>query len=151
MRRDIELPKDGGITSVDGQLVEVNLGSISPERIVSELLLLQEGLVEALAIRYSGSQHRVRVTSATIEERAIAFWEDDLLRITVPGSELGYWLQFFLKYYRDDMAEVDHIDVEARNKRKNGSVIDIVLKVSRAKAPVNSDEARRRLWMPPKC
>jgi hypothetical protein len=28
-------------------------------------------------------------------------------------TELDYWANFFLKYYRDGIGEVDHLDVEA--------------------------------------
>ena len=147
MWRDIELPHDGQIVSAGEQLVEIDFGSVSPDRMVAELLLLSERLIEGLTIRREGSKHRVRIRRSDTKGCAVASWREDSLEIGLSDREIGSWLSFFLKYYRDGMAEVDHIDIEASSAREGIPPIDIVLKVAHAQPPLSAEEARRRLGL----
>jgi hypothetical protein len=70
-----------------------------------------------------------------------------VLRIRNRNLTSIVWLSFFLKYYRDGMAEVDHMDVEANDTRNSESVIDLVVKVAHARPPISEDQLRWRLRM----
>lgn len=144
-RRNLVLPASGSLTSAGESLVEVNLGDLEPSRFYCELALLNEGKAEGLLVRQHVGGLRVDIAKEDIPVRARCAWKEQSLKVMLSQAELEYWMSFFLKYYRDGVAEVDHLDVEADSAR--GEVVDIIVKVSQAAPPVTDAEARRRLGL----
>ncbi|HLJ85253.1 MAG TPA: hypothetical protein VKZ53_00430 [Candidatus Angelobacter sp.] len=60
-------------------------------------------------------------------------------------KNLGHVYYFFLKYYRDGLAEVDHLDLEAIDAETGSNEIYVTFNVSESKAPMTPEEAQRRL------
>ncbi len=54
-------------------------------------------------------------------------------------------LATWVKYHRDSIADVDHINVEILASHPHSKEIYITLKVSNALTPVSQQEARHRL------
>jgi len=67
------------------------------------------------------------------------------LRIT--PSDLDYLLHFFLKYYRDGVAEVDHLDLQVSSGTSGEPESYITFVVPDAVLPVSEEEARKRLGL----
>ncbi len=82
--------------------------------------------------------------------RGEVLWQVGGLLLSISLNELEYWLQFFLRYYRDQIGEVDHIDSDITyiaprsNSRKS---LLLVFRVPNAKPPLDEEELRRRLGL----
>jgi hypothetical protein len=107
------------------------------------------GVIESLTITSPLTAMKVEVGllgSKTAHSRALSDLTGDVLRLHVSGTELKYWLHFFLKYVRDGYGEVDHLDVETdATNRSDQLPTTIILKVQQFAAPVSRNEAIRRL------
>jgi hypothetical protein len=117
-----------------------------PAAVALALSLLNENLVEAVVFRPAEPEWVVRFRKASSEQRARFKWYGKhRLEFEMGQVELERWLVFFLKYYRDGVAEVDHLDTEGTNDA--GVSHDLTLRVSLAADPVSEEEARRRLGL----
>jgi hypothetical protein len=66
-------------------------------------------------------------------------------KVVITKNNLDYLRNFFLKYYRDGVAEVDHLDLEADDDQNEDSKIYITFKVPDSRTPMTPGEAKRRL------
>lgn len=107
------------------------------------LTLLDTGLVKQVV---SGDRRLTIAVDrkAQTGKRGAADAEHDTLRLCISPTELEVWLHFFLKAIRDGAPEVDHIDCELRGGHR---MIDIVIAVEGAKAPMAGEDARRQLGL----
>lgn len=104
------------------------------------LQLLNDNLIEAFTIRRASSARTVQVG------RGEGSCSDTMhgtngLALKLSGRDLDFARHFFLRYYRDGAAEVDHIDIEME---EGGYVI---FSVGKSVPPVSPEEAKRRLAM----
>jgi hypothetical protein len=111
------------------------------------LSLLKEGLIEALTVsEQPGRGAKVRfLTEPKAGGTVRVSFRSDLSEITLTRNNLEYLQHFFLKYYRDGVAEVDHIDLQAVDTETGGTDIYVTFRVPESKAAVTPEEARRRL------
>lgn len=148
MKRVLLLSPPGSIESVDQELVSLNMAGLEPGHISLELSLLKEQLCDSVLLRSDRSTPgSVLFRVGGGPARAYATWFEDRLELTLAWSELEYWLAFFLKYYRDGMADVDHLDLEAERLDAPGRIVDVVVRVGAYAPPIDSGEARRRLGL----
>jgi len=127
--------------------ISINLDAVPIWRWCLELCLLRDNLAEALTISSKSAGVQVTVSTgleAFARGRALVTWQEDEAFIQITDTELEYWLAWSLKYYRDGIANVNHIDVEiASRDSKKG--ITLTLRVDNAQPSVSAEEARRRL------
>lgn len=64
--------------------------------------------------------------------------------VSLNPQALSYVLAFFIRYYRDGYATVDHIDIE--DEKRVGDYI--TFRVKEYTPPLSAEEARRRLGIP---
>jgi hypothetical protein len=143
MKRELLIPEDGKIDRDREGVLEVSLGSLDPGGVALELALLRDELADTLTFRESvpGQGPTVRLRVGPVERRAsVSGLTSSKVEVVLSADELEAWLAFFLRYHRDTVAEVDHIDTEAINSARSGEVVDIVVTVA---TPVSSEEARR--------
>lgn len=113
------------------------------------LVLLERDLVRSVLLSPSEGTGGPRIElhkADDLEEglgRAIAQRSNGKLVVALSVRELGAWLAFFLRAYRDGEAEVDHLDIDIRE----ASRVSLVLETDRARDPVSAEEARRILGM----
>jgi hypothetical protein len=115
------------------------------------LCLMKEGLVPSFTVTSTDGTFHLTVQSQAAGEQSTR----GLVRRTTRGAEiaidqfeLAYWLHFFLKYYRDGIGDVDHIDVDlAPSPSHTSRGFTLVLKVPRALPPGSPEELRRRLGL----
>jgi hypothetical protein len=113
------------------------------------LCLLKEGLIETLILREEGAKRKLEVElMSKVKERikAHATFEAETTRIRITLDDLDYLLHFFLKYYRDGIAEVDHLDLEVLSAHENQDA-SITFKVPESFQPVSAQEAKKRLGL----
>lgn len=113
------------------------------------LCLLKEGLIPALliheeiakgtlAIQLIGqTKHRVKTQAS---------FESDATRVKITAGDLDYLLHFFLKYFRDGVAEVDHLDLDVESKT-NDQESTITFRVPVSAQPLSAEVARKRLGL----
>ena len=145
MTHEILLDEEASLVERSGCLT-VDLAESAPDSISLGLALLSEGLVDDLTLRPPRSTWAVRLRKlAELRDMRVRRYGNQRIELVIGQVELERWLAFFLKYFRDGCAEVDHLD--ASGAWDNGGSLDFTLKVSIFAPPVSEDEARKRLGM----
>jgi hypothetical protein len=113
------------------------------------LCLLEAELIEHLIVSEEvGKKHlEVRVRSSTERDRMphISVGSDATSYIELTRDGLRYIRKFFLEYYRDGAAQVDHLDLEAIDTSTGRNTVSITFEVPDSKPPVSPEEAKARL------
>jgi hypothetical protein len=112
------------------------------------LCLLEAELIENLVVSEEGGKKylEMRLRLTTEQDRiAHASVGNDASYIELTRDSLKYLRHFFLKYYRDGVAQVDHLDLEAIDKSTGRNTVNITFKVPDAIPPVSPEEAEARL------
>ncbi len=104
------------------------------------LQLLQDDLVEVVGFRCKSTRATIQISRATGEFSSFAS-DASAVRVALTPADLDVARHFFLRYYRDGVATVDHVDFET----KEGHYI--TLSVDEWMPPVSSEDAERRLSM----
>lgn len=126
---------------LDGQsAVEINISPANLRDWCLCLQLLHDKLVEALVFPQSSPSRQVEITCGKKSNFGLKV-SSDRLEVIFCERDLDYARHFFLRYYRDGAAEVDHIDIQT----EHGDYITIT--VEEYAPPVSPEEARRRLGM----
>lgn len=147
MKRVLELPPAGGIHVRSNGRVQIDFADAEPGRVALELALLRVELCDMVVVRTTSGRHVVRLLRGQVPTNASAVWRDDRLELSLSSVALEGLLGFFLKYYRDGMADVDHVDLEARAPEVEGGIVDVMVRVGRSAPPVSGEEARKRLGL----
>ena len=91
---------------------------------------------------------RVLLDSSLARRSAVERSQSRGADVFLSRTGLDYWATFFLKYYRDGVGEVNHLDVEAYPRNPNmARGLGIVLQIANALPPISGEEARRRLGL----
>jgi len=111
------------------------------------LCLLKEGLIDAFTITEQAAKAaKVKfIVGAKPGARSRATLKVEASEVMLTRNGLDYLYQFFLKYYRDGVAEVDHLDLEAVDAETGDKEIYITFQASESRPPMTPEEARRRL------
>jgi hypothetical protein len=149
MNKHMRLPVDIQLVRHPGQVV---LSLLFRRQALEDwcigLCLLNEGLIETLTI--TGERPTTRLKIRVIAKPEIGSvarlnFKPDTSQLEITGASLGYLQHFFLKYYRDGVAEVDHIDLEAIDGETGNKDIYITFRVPDSRPTVSPEEAERRL------
>lgn len=94
------------------KVVSIDLKSVAISDWCVSLCLLKEGLVSTL--EFVGNSKLIVQIDSSLQRstRARVVASPDSIRLVFHPDEFDFLLSFFLKYYRDGVAEVDHIDIE---------------------------------------
>lgn len=128
MTHDVILADDAALLDHAGRVV-VDLAASCPGRLALALSLLNDTLVDRCTLRTASGSVVLRLTRSSREREVIVErhghrqWSVSLGHI-----ELERWLTFFLKYFRDGAAEVDHLDLDGL--WHDGARCDLTLKVA---------------------
>jgi len=106
------------------------------------LCLLREELVSQVCLQSNGKLGLCLERSESTNNRLV---RSPTLSLQMTRTELERLVYFFLTYYRDGWADVDHIDVEADDDVPNRMAAYVIFVVPAYKPPVSADEAKRRL------
>lgn len=114
------------------------------------LCLLREGLIESLTIIDGSEAYSLRISldPSLNAQRATVEFRRDGADVLISTTELDYWRHFSLKYHRDGVGEVNHIDVEVPSRDPDAvRGLGLVLQIPDALPPISEEEARRRLGL----
>ena len=121
-------------------LVRVHVTSMNLRDWCLCLQLLQEHLVEAFTFRRNSSSQDVEFMCGTVSGCRLTR-EHGRAAVSLSTRDLDFIRHFFLRYYRDGVAEVDHIDIET----DGGGYI--ILGVEESVPPIPEEDVKRRLGM----
>lgn len=139
MRKFVELSLVVENLKVEGQsFLKVNVSNEVLRDWALSLELLHERLVEAMVFPCCGSFTGIELKIADGNESEFRENKGRLI-ISLSAQALDFVRHFFLRYYRDEVAEVDHIDIE----NSDGGYITFF--VDRFQPPVSANEVKRRL------
>ncbi len=114
------------------------------------LCLLQEALVDVLIVADVNSKKSLKLRLKMRNEddqRSQMTVLQETATVDLPATALKYLLYFVLRYYRDGVAEVDHVDLETVGLDTRQVSGYMVVKVDDFAAAVSPEEAARRLSM----
>ena len=132
--------------------ITINPGSREVDAWCLELVLLERGLIDATRVTaQDGSFSLVIKVAESIGDAEIGrvVWDNpSVAEVRLSRTEIERWVYFYLKFYRDQYGEVDHIDADLEGSGGSTGVF-LVLKVPQASPPRRAGpELRRRLGLP---
>ena len=114
------------------------------------LTMLRYEVVEAIVI-HNPEDSRSQLVEIQFDSQHVnaspTFAFENRLKLTLTERDIDCWLTFFLRYCRDGVAEVDHLDLEAESISDDGTQLSIILAVENSQPSIPGDEARRLLGM----
>lgn len=125
------------------RIIEIDLSMVNIGDWCLNLCLLKENLIQELIVIGNKKLTFKIGQFSEFEPAAKVSVKHQTIDIIVQQRELEYWTVFFLKYFRDDVAEVDHLDVEAKLDSDLSEEAYLTFKVKDAKLPISADELRR--------
>jgi hypothetical protein len=108
------------------------------------LCLLRETLIERLLIVSEATDIRLDLSAALSPQEALGARLEQrkgTMRIQMNSRNLEYLQHFFLRYCRDGLAEVDHVDLEAISGQGSGANAYITFKVFDSRPSLSPKEA----------
>jgi hypothetical protein len=108
------------------------------------LCLLEYDLIHSLIIVDEASSFRLIISRDPSPQPVGGGvqWGKQDIKLHVVHRELTFWLGFFLSYYRDGVADVNHIDAEIPSLRGTKKFY-LVLEVGKVRPPLTPEEAKR--------
>lgn len=150
MRKYLRLALHLKLVHYAGQLVlEIRFETEAIRDWCLALSLLKERLVTALLINEEVGRGKLEIEVASQKKapsRTQASFDPEKIHINITENDLDYVLHFFLKHYRDGIAEVDHIDLEVLSPTESAEA-SICFKAPHAAPPLSAEEAKRRLGL----
>lgn len=113
---------DGTLTSAG---LKVRLLARSFHQFCIGLCLLDKGLIDSLDLAGSDSDRVLRLQ--TVDRATSVQFIKNKIVLSLDGTELERWVHFTLRTVRDGVAEVDHLDVDARLGGGEADSITIVV------------------------
>ena len=144
--KQLKLPVKIDLINHPGQTL---LSILFPREALSDwclsLSLLKEGLVGSVMLTQADGRStlKFRVSPNIGGKMNIILGQPNEIELT--SNALGYLLHFFLQYYRDGVATVDHIDLEGIDPTNHNREIDVVLKVTDYQPPLSPEELEKRM------
>lgn len=95
------------------------------------LTLLEWDLSSSVVFESNGRHFLIVSVDGAIHPSvgALAQWEPPRIRLRLSTNSLERWLAFALKYYRDGVGDVEHIDIDARSSPGGDADTVLVFKV----------------------
>lgn len=141
MKNTLELALEVTATSIDGQnVVDVLVPPSCVSHWCLSLQLLHDHLTDSCVFLLPNAKGKLEIQRATTSTHRTG---NGTHLICLSANALDYLRCFFLKYFRDGFAEVDHVDIDDQ-ERDGGYLTFSVLASS---PPVSSEGARQRLGL----
>jgi hypothetical protein len=113
------------------------------------LCLLEKGLASRVVIHDKSERVKLRLQSIKQpgqQPRTSIKVEGQVVDVSMSANDLDCILYFYLKYIRDGMAEVDHLDIAVHSDDKYPDPT-LTVRAPQWVEPVTLDEAKRRLGL----
>jgi len=124
-------------------VVKVTLMAEALDRFCIGLSLVRENLIDSFDLVDARGASSIRLRRSV--EATVIEIRHDKINLGLDTTELERWLYFTLRAVRDGTAEVDHLDVEAKDQAHQR--VDVIVAYPNSAPAVSSDEDRRRLGL----
>ena len=124
----------------------IRVGVECATRLVTELGMLKFRLVDQLDIVGSNAcQLELKIIPEG--ERSVSPYIEMSGAVALPKGQIDFVMAFLLKYIRDRIGDVDHIDIALWDPGSGAEQGSFTVKIESARAPISGDEARRILGL----
>jgi hypothetical protein len=109
------------------------------------LTLLDRDLVAEVVIQDASGESVLLQRDPTIKrgDQGVVQWNKPMPRLMLTPETLDGWLDFSLKYYRDAIANVSHIDSELLSQPPQDGGTDVIIVVPNVRPPLSREELDR--------
>jgi hypothetical protein len=107
------------------------------------LTLLKENLVQSVVFVTSDGSKKLEITQSASIGHAVAREKNGVITVELSVNQVEYIQAFFLKYFRDGVAEVDHLDLDVFHGSEETYFTIFVAKAAPALSP---NEAKKKLF-----
>ena len=145
MRRHIQLRQSFSTRRFDvgAWAIELPIAASDVVPLVCEITLLLYGRSDQLSLLFD--RGRKLVISVCEGKSAVTGSDDNPSSLSLNRSDAEFFLCFLLTWYRDRVAEANHIDVELVGSQSAGKDCTLVIKAEESQPPLSGDEAERIL------
>lgn len=112
------------------------------------LCMLEKGLISGITIS-NGQANVLRVVFNNAHKSGwgIVTWKGDFADLTITRNDIELLISFFLGYYRDGAADVDHLDFDMDPSRPGAKAATLTITVPRTRPPLSNNEVKQRLGL----
>jgi hypothetical protein len=106
--------------------------------------MLEKGLISGITIS-NGQANALRIVfnNAYKSGWGIVTWKGDFAELTITRNDIELLIGFFLGYYRDGVADVDHLDFNMDPGRPGAKAATLTITVPHACLPLSNNEVKR--------
>jgi hypothetical protein len=110
--------------------------------------MLEKGLISGITIS-NGQANVLRVVFNNAHKSGwgIVTWKGDFADLTITRNDIELLISFFLGYYRDGAADVDHLDFDMDPSLPGAKAATLTITVPRTRPPLSNNEVKRRLGL----
>jgi hypothetical protein len=130
------------------EIVAIDVGPIVSAEWCVELCMLEKGVVDVFQI--DDVDQGLTITFEIDRELAtnargrILFRHDGVIALRLTLTEIEFWTDYFLNAYRDQIAPVNHIDVDiSGDETGTEKGITLILKGMKSVPPISPEEAAK--------
>jgi hypothetical protein len=149
MNRALRIPIEIKLNHYPAQLVlDVFVHEEALQELCLGLCLLSENLIESLVVSDERGEKVIKLRVGPKREndpRARVSFKSNINLIELTRVSLGYMQHYFLRYYRDGVADVDSIDIQATDTDSERDDIYVTMRVANSRPSVSPEDAEKRL------
>ena len=149
MKKHIKLPVTLELLEYEGQSgLQLTFSREALQDWCLGLCLLDKHLIETLIVSDRSGNKKIRTEvlwTAGPADKAQMQVGTDTVGLLITGTQFRHLLDFFLEYYRDGVAAVDHLDLETTATGTKSEDAYVIFKVPDYVPPMTRAEAEERL------
>lgn len=123
--------------------IRVQIESTAVAPLCCELMMLLFEKAEKLSLLF-GHNHKL-ILAVTSEMSHATGDNEKAIPINLSRIDFEFLLGFLLSWYRDGIAEVNHVDIELRSDNASGNDCTLVIEAEISRPPMPSEEVERIL------
>jgi hypothetical protein len=126
----------------DSQIVmSIYIDSTMAAELSMQLMLLRERLVSSIELKFDNATIFLKASENNLSKCSLFNAKEKIFKANISINTLEYFMYFLLKYYRDGIAEVQHLDLDFEYNDDK----EITLTVIAKNHIVHSKEAMNKL------
>lgn len=120
--------------------IVIDFKDIFPYEFVLNVILLKEDLINEIVLINSNGNIIIK------KGKNIKYLHKDKKSVLfVDENVIGYWLAYFLNYYKNGYADVSHIHTEFSHENLKNNSVDLIFNVANSAPGMTGEEATKIL------
>ncbi len=125
--------------------IEIRLEDLVP--VLRELHLLKIGNTKSCTIDSNNDIVKIIITFVKDKKKSIIERNSLKFRLGLTQNDIEFISSYLVKYQKDSLAPVDHIDIEVEDLNDQSQDATLVIKTCNTIAPIPGDEAKKILGL----